>query len=243
MLVNDKTKPTARKIGLTKSPLILFTLSALVKMRVIVDECPQEVGWYGIVEKREENVLVIDDILLLKQEVNGGTCELDESSFAELYQKMVEEGREEDVQKLRFWGHSHAGGGVTPSGQDEKQAMETLNDTRDYLIRAICNKDGKMAVSYFNYERGEAIDNVDWQCDDGVDKNAIREALLPLIKENVKELKYTDKKAYNATINNNYQPANNYNRSIDSRPDLIRDFNQNRRNGKKNNRTKFTVLN
>jgi len=218
-------------------------------MRMIVDLCPQEVGWYGIVDKREDGALVIDEIFLLKQEANGGTCELAEDGFASLYEKLTEDGRENDVDKLRFWGHSHANGAVGPSGQDETQAMETLNDTQDFLIRAICNKDGKMAISYFNFEKGVAIDNVDWRCDDGVDRLAIKEELVPLIKENVKELKYTT--TYVNKNNNNNNGGINYSQNnnnavqqnlLDNRPDLVKNFNANRRNGgRRNNRTEFKI--
>ena len=190
MLIREETEARARRIGKTLQPLIQFSLKTLATIRYIVDNVDTEVGWLGTVDKINDNHYVVKDIFLPKQDVNGGTCELNDEGLFELYEQLTNSGREDDLDKIRFWGHSHGNGGVSPSGQDEEQAIEMLKNNTDYLIRAIANKSGKMAISYFNYSKQYAIDNVLWQMNDGVNHDEIKKEFEPLIKENVKTLGY-----------------------------------------------------
>lgn len=191
MLSHENKKATARLIGTVTEPRIIFTLKVIATMEYIVSKVSTEVGWLGLVDKISDHVYLVKEIFLPPQEVNGGTCELTGDGLFALYEKLIEDGREADADKIRFWGHSHANGGVGPSGQDEEQAIEMLKNNQDYLIRAIANKSGHMAVTYFNMPKSIAVDNVNWYTDDGIDRKEIADTFEPLIKDNIKTLSYS----------------------------------------------------
>ena len=74
---------------------------------------------------------------------------------------------------------------VGPSSQDRQSSIYRAKNAGDYFIRAICNKDGKMHLSFFDNIKGIAYENIDWVVDDGVDRNAISKKFKDLVKTNV----------------------------------------------------------
>jgi len=163
-------KPDSRKCSwsfLTErnetAPGILFTLKALKWIRAMVEEHSGEVGFMGVVEEIGGKY-VISEIFYPKHCLaTSATCEIAPEGMTGIAQKLIEQDRVDDIGKVRFWGHSHHTMGTSPSGQDDSQALEMMNSSGAYLIRAICTKNGEMSVSFFDHGRQLKFENVKWK--------------------------------------------------------------------------------
>ena len=143
-----------------RSPKIHFTVPAYAKMQAYVDQCTTEVGWLGDVTLDPETfTFTITDVFLVKQEVNGATCELKEEALNELYRKRIEKNIPTDT--IMFWGHSHVNMSPSPSGQDETQLAE-LGANSPYFIRMILNKKGAYDLCLVDNSKGVIFDELDW---------------------------------------------------------------------------------
>jgi hypothetical protein len=148
--------------GTATAPVIVFSKKAIKWIAALVDIHPVEVGWYGVVDKREDGSYFVRDVLYPKHsEMEAATCEISPEGEAEMIELLMNEDREEDIPKAKkLWGHSHHNMTTHPSGQDEKMAMEIMESSQDFLIRAICIKKGEMSLSFYDYERKLRFDHV-----------------------------------------------------------------------------------
>jgi hypothetical protein len=134
-------------------PRISMTYEVMTKIKAIVDTCDTEVGFVGLVQ-RGGNIYNIYDVFVPKQEAHGSTCEIAPGALLDIGQALLEE--EDGIEKanqLRYWCHSHNTMGTTPSAQDDKQALEFLDDA-DYLIRHIVNKKGEHDLTFYDFKNG-----------------------------------------------------------------------------------------
>jgi hypothetical protein len=141
-------------------PRVVFTHEAMEKQRHLVDLCEVEVGWLGTVE-RDGNVFTVTEIHVFDQEVSAATTNLDASALSEYGAKLMEEERFDDIERIRYWGHSHHNMGTSPSGQDERTLLNTFGDC-DYAIRAILNKRGRVEISICFFDKDIRFDDVPW---------------------------------------------------------------------------------
>lgn len=162
-------KPDSRKCSwsfLTErketAPEILFTPTALKWIKAMAEVHDEEVGFLGLVEEID-GAYVITEIFYPKHcLVSAATCEISPEGEMGVAQRLIDENRVDDVAKVRFWGHSHHTMGTTPSGQDDSQAIDKMNNNGAYFIRAICNKSGEMSVSFFDHARQIKFENIKW---------------------------------------------------------------------------------
>ena len=149
------------------APKIIFGTTALKWISALVDLHPQEVGFYAIVDERPNYTFFIRDVFYPKHsEANAGTCEISPEGETDMMNWLIEHGREGDLEKQRFWGHSHHTMGTSPSAQDEKQSLERMNNTHSFFIRAICNKAKEMSVSFFDFANKVRFDHIKWKVED-----------------------------------------------------------------------------
>lgn len=167
-------KPDTRKTSFTSlkpreklaAPVVIVGKRARKIITAIVNLHTEEIGFMGIVDEREDGSFFIRDVFYPKHsEANGGTCEISAEGECEVAQWLIERDRDDDVGKLKFWGHSHVNMGTSPSGQDENQAIELMLK-RDYILRAICNKAGEMSISLFDIRSKRRFDNIKWTEED-----------------------------------------------------------------------------
>ena len=128
---------TMKQINTTEKPVVIFSDIAHAKITKLVDDCTGEVGWQGIVD-RKDNVFIIKDILVYPQTVTSVTVTVDELEYAQWLSKLPTG----TIQKLRFQAHSHVNMSVTPSNTDTtlyNNYLQTLKDD-DYYIFMIINK-------------------------------------------------------------------------------------------------------
>lgn len=121
----------------------------LVKQKIdrLVALCPCEVMWIcpvKTVEYKGYNYFHVYDIFVPEQIVSGGSVEW-EGALNKLIHQMIEMGREDEIEKLRFFGHSHVNMGVFTSKVDLEQ-IESWADTEelDWFISMIANKKGEV---------------------------------------------------------------------------------------------------
>ena len=129
-------------------PTIYITPNAYIKMRMLVDKCDKEVGWYGIVNEMPglEATYVIEDIVVYPQKVTGATVEQDEDRMFEFEMSLTTE----QVNHKRFHGHSHVNMGTSPSGVDESFYQDILSQVNDYFIITITNKRNEYTTRFYD---------------------------------------------------------------------------------------------
>jgi len=166
----DKTTYTMLVTENKTPPRIIFGTTALKWVQAMVDVHPHEIGFYGIVDERPDYTFFIRDIFYPKNsEANSATCEISTDGSGDLARWLINHNREEDVSKVSFWAHSHHTMGTSPSGQDEKQAMDRMRITQSFLIRAICNKAGEVSISFFDYDNKIKFDHIKWEVEEDTD--------------------------------------------------------------------------
>lgn len=136
------------------SPEVQFSAKAMHQLQLTVQYCSKEVGWWGYVEKYNNgyiDIYLVEEIYVPDQTVSHTETDIDANSMASLAEQLMKEGK--DPSKLIYWGHSHVDMGVSPSGQDEAQASEYLNDM-PVLIRGIHNKKGQSKIDIYDRENG-----------------------------------------------------------------------------------------
>jgi len=153
------------KLPYPDEPQVHFTREAWVKQCHLVDRCSKEVGWFALVDHYDDtNVFVVHEIIIPKQQVSEAETNIGKNDLADAAMELIELGK--DTSKMIAWFHSHVNMSVTPSGQDEYQVEDFLEDLAGQpeipaFIRGIQNKKGdlKIDVYYINY--GIAYQNVD----------------------------------------------------------------------------------
>jgi hypothetical protein len=209
---------TITPIGTTQMPTVYYTRDAWTKMWKIVELCPEEVGWLGMVDKTETGDYLITEIFLLEQEVSGVTTDIESDAVANLAVDL--ESRGLDSTKLRFWGHSHVNMGVSPSGTDENQTNEYIEHC-DFFIRGIYNKKMEAKVDVFDMNHKLVYQKVDHAVkDDRYDAAWLKE-LKDEIAAKVKKRVYAQPayNGYGGLRNNQAIPAAQMNQQFKNQRD------------------------
>lgn len=165
-MFKERLKPTTKvETSLDLAPRILISETAITKMQVYVEECPDEIGWLGVAYRdEEENIISIKDVFLFDQEVHATTTEITPEGLTDFATEIVSKGDEgiELWNNMKVWGHSHVRMGITPSAQDNKQ-METFKDSGfDWFIRIIANKQGELKVDLYDYKSSIVYLDLPW---------------------------------------------------------------------------------
>ena len=168
-----------------KEPQILITPEAHDKMYYWVQKCSKEIGWFGIVDRKDNNIFVLEDVILFKQDVTLVQTEIDESGLADFYTKTMDENKDdpekavEILKKFRLWGHSHVNMGTTGSATDDAQ-IEIFRpkgeDTMDieWFIRLIANKSGRMEFNIYFFKENILVEDVTWHLINSVEDEVIK---------------------------------------------------------------------
>lgn len=150
--------PTYETLKPPTSPSLEFSEIALKKQWEYVSQSDAEVGWMGFARKTGKMVYTIDNVFLMPQIVSGTTTEI----IPEIWFELAKEMSEDDMKKVRFWGHSHVNMSCVPSGTD-KETMTTLSHGTGWFIRTICNKKGEMKNSIYLHDEALAFHDVPWK--------------------------------------------------------------------------------
>jgi hypothetical protein len=134
------------KIIECKQYKILVTDDVAKKMNFLTQICDVEISGLGTVHEHVDGTIVVDGLYVFKQQCNPGFTQIDREDLSAFYTKMIEDGKEEEINRMKFWWHSHVNMPVFWSGTDI-QNMVDLNNS-NYLVSIVTNKssDWKAAV-------------------------------------------------------------------------------------------------
>ena len=173
-----------------KEPTIYFTREAWVKQCHLVDKCTKEVGWFALVDyDPSDESFTIDEIVIPVQTVTATETDIGKEALADAAMALIAQGK--DTSRMYAWFHSHVNMGVGPSGQDEYQVEDFLEDLADQpeipaFIRGIQNKQGALKLDVYYVRHGIAFQNVDHYVLYDDDPQWAKD-IDALIKENVKD--------------------------------------------------------
>jgi proteasome lid subunit RPN8/RPN11 len=98
------------------SPTIRLTPYAWAKLLYLRDLGPTEIGGFGI--SRTEDLLLIEDLCLVRQRCDYASVELEDAAVADFFDELVDVGRRPE-EFGRIWVHTHPGKSARPSLTDE----------------------------------------------------------------------------------------------------------------------------
>ena len=106
--------------------------------RMTYDLMSTEIGGMAVVRKENEDMWIISDATILKQEVTAAICHLDKEELANWYSAMAEKYKEDLINKklMYCWWHSHHTMGASMSHTD----WDTISDTKNGLSLVVNNK-------------------------------------------------------------------------------------------------------
>lgn len=172
------------KITVSGVPRVFIAPQALWDMYDLVDMCSVEISWLGLVEEIGRDFYV-SEIFLIEQDCHPAETEMSAEGLATLTLKVMDERGMDVANSLRFWGHSHVNMGTGPSGTDESTMKMFEDGGHPYTIRAILNKDGRMEMGVFLYDKGIVVKDAPWEVFVAQED---RDARRKVLREEMKEL-------------------------------------------------------
>lgn len=163
MLNNNKVVPGGTitfDVGSEKTDekqIIAYTPDAWVKLQHLMKSYSSEVAWHCLVDKVEEGLYLIEDLIVYPQTVTGVTVDTDD----EAYTQFLVDLPIEKAQKVRMQCHSHVNMGVTPSGTDMTNQKEIVEGSsrKGFYIFQIWNKSGASYSTIYDFDAGVMYEN------------------------------------------------------------------------------------
>ncbi len=171
-----------------KKPRIVLSRLAFAQMTVYVKIAQEEVGWMGTVKRLPDGDFLIEKCFLFKQKVHATETEISTEGFSELSMELLNTATDDEdesnweVNKLRFWGHSHVRMATGPSDTDQRAMLTSFgkghsNNTGQlrfcfeecgypWVIRGIFNKFGEANFDVYLYSEGLHFADVEWTVED-----------------------------------------------------------------------------
>jgi len=111
-------------------------------------ELKTEIGGMSICYKDKDGDWVVTDPVILKQQVTGGTCDLDKEALADYY---CHAAKKHAKKQFRFcWWHSHHTMGVFWSSTDLKGIQEYSDGDLSFALVVNLKEESKFRVSVWN---------------------------------------------------------------------------------------------
>lgn len=195
MIFQPKLKEKTKVTLLNPVPTITISQNALDKMQIYIESVNIEIGWLGTLIKKAEDHYYLEDVFLLEQKCHGTNTTITADGQSKLIMELMEKGKLDVLNNIKFWGHSHVNMDVSPSTQDEDTLKMLKPDVNpDFFLRGIFNKSGKVKFTLYDYINNMIVDNVDWSPEKYLNESLISE-IKAEIKEKVTEKTYVHKRA------------------------------------------------
>lgn len=167
--------PRAQLLSRSRQPRVLISPQAYKHMQLYIELARKEVGWLGTVTRLENGDFFIEETFLLEQEVTPTETELSVEGQGKLVDELLSNGEAgiEQVNRLRFWGHSHVRMGTTPSGTDERTMERWQAEGLPWAVRGIFNKLGRAEFTVYLYDAGYRICDAPWAVLDPASKREL----------------------------------------------------------------------
>ena len=175
--------PQVAKFKPNKRPTILFTEDALAIIDELVAQCDKEIAWNGLVKfNRKSLTFTVYDILIFPQVVTGTSVNVDETKYANWIASLSDD----EINHMRFHGHSHVNMNVGPSGIDTDYQREMLEmQIKDFYIFMIFNKRGDMYACIYDVEKNIFYDKEDIDIENTRKSSVIYNKAKKMIEDNV----------------------------------------------------------
>ncbi len=137
---------------------LVIPIKIWIQMMNYAEIClPNEVTGNGIIElNRGLDTFRVREIFLPTQSVEPAFSQFGETGLHEIITDLIEEGRKDDVEKLKFRWHSHGMGAVFFSGVD---VMDIRSETSDYVVNLVINGRGER-LARLDMKRPFRIENI-----------------------------------------------------------------------------------
>ena len=180
---------------LIKTPTLWIAPIVNEKVKALIQTCPKEVGWHGLVERIDDSTFVWYDVLLYPQYVTGASVNPDADEYAKWMNAQYDYDNGKSFKNLRLHGHSHVNMAVSPSGIDLQFREDILTNLQDndFYIFTIWNKKGDMEWKLFDTTTDFIFDESELLIKIGTPEQSkkILDWVTKVIKNNVKEYKYS----------------------------------------------------
>ena len=121
------------------TPTLRFTPNAWAKLLYLRDYGETEIGGFGI--SSADELLLIEDVQLVKQQCTAVTVAFDDEAVADYFDQQVDIGRQPE-HFARVWIHTHPGESAEPSGTDEETFARCFGNS-DWSIMCIVAAEGE----------------------------------------------------------------------------------------------------
>lgn len=137
--------------------LIAYSPDAWIKLQQLLKSYSSEVAWHCLVDKVEDGMYHVEDLIVYPQIVTGVTVDTDD----EAYTKFLIDLPFEQAQKMRMQCHSHVNMGVSPSGTDLTNQKEIVEGSsrKGFYIFQIWNKSGSCHSTIYDFDAGVMYEN------------------------------------------------------------------------------------
>jgi len=135
----DRTRRQASRRMQSKRPPLRLTPYAWVKLTYLRDRGETEVGGFAV--SHPHDLLLVEDVHLVRQECTLVTVKFDDESVADYFDGQVDEGRTPE-EFGRIWVHTHPGDSPYPSCTDEETFARCFGSA-DWAIMLIVASGGQ----------------------------------------------------------------------------------------------------
>lgn len=135
----DLSRARSRFCNEEKHPPLRLTPYAYAKLHFLCHLGQTEIGGFAI--SRSDDLLLIEDLVLVKQTVSMVSVEFDDDAVADFFDLQVDQGRRPE-EFGRIWVHTHPGSSATPSGTDE-QTFDRVFGGCDWAVMFILAREGE----------------------------------------------------------------------------------------------------
>ena len=178
----------------TIRPVIKFSEKARLIIKELVQQCEKEIAWNGLVNyDADTNTYEVYDILIFPQIVTGTSVDVDETKYAMWLSTLSTD----QLNHMRFHGHSHVNMGVGPSNVDTGYQKEMLQmQITDYYIFMIFNKREDMYACIYDVANNVVYENKDIDIEVESSLNPYKETVKGWITDLVEFKTYTAGTSY-----------------------------------------------
>jgi len=155
--ISITTETLLQAQGIEK-PIVYVLADAYIKMTSLINNSANELAWYGIARRINNNYL-IEDILVYPQTVTSTTVDADEEKCAKWFMELPDDV----INNLRFQGHSHVNIHASPSGRDTDNWLKFANllKPNEFMLLCIGNKKGDFYWNIYDKAINVLFENKD----------------------------------------------------------------------------------
>lgn len=149
------------------NPSLIIPARIYSELMFYANAVDTEVGGYGtLIIDKDSNTLTIDELFFTGQVVTSVECDINAENMAKIYERILEAGEDEKIERLNLWWHSHGSMGVSFSGTDINSMWSWFGP---YEVALVVNKKGEAKANLMTKTPIQIASDIavliDWCCD------------------------------------------------------------------------------